>query len=79
MKLKTYLSTVETAASLARKVGVSSGFVSQWCSGFRPVPIARCVAIERATGGAVTRRDLKPDDWQDIWPELARREETEGA
>jgi len=35
------------------------------------VPIARCLAIERATSGAVTRRDLRPDDWQDIWPELA--------
>lgn len=30
----------------------------------------RCVAIERVTGGAVTRRDLRPDDWWLIWPEL---------
>jgi DNA-binding transcriptional regulator YdaS (Cro superfamily) len=28
------------------------------------------VQIERATAGAVTRRDLRPDDWGDIWPEL---------
>ncbi len=27
--------------------------------------------IERATNGAVTRRDLRPDDWHEIWPELA--------
>ena len=43
----------------------------QWTAGVRPVPIERCVPIERATDGAVTRRDLRPDDWQEIWPELA--------
>lgn len=30
----------------------------------------RCVAIERATSGAVSRRDLRPLDWREIWPEL---------
>ena len=35
------------------------------------VPIEHCAAIEQATNGAVTRRDLRPDDWQRIWPELA--------
>ena len=44
--------------------------VSQWASGTKPVPIERCPAIERATSGAVTRRDLRPDDWHCIWPEL---------
>jgi DNA-binding transcriptional regulator YdaS (Cro superfamily) len=29
------------------------------------------MAIERATNGLVTRRDLRPDDWKAIWPELA--------
>jgi hypothetical protein len=28
------------------------------------------VPIERATDGEVTRRDLRPADWGDIWPEL---------
>lgn len=32
---------------------------------------ALCVAIEVVTSGAVTRRDLRPDDWARIWPELA--------
>jgi DNA-binding transcriptional regulator YdaS (Cro superfamily) len=26
--------------------------------------------LEKATGGVVSRRDLRPDDWQSIWPEL---------
>lgn len=35
-----------------------------------PSPV-NCVAIEQATGGLVTRRDLRPNDWASIWPELA--------
>jgi len=30
---------------------------------------ALCIAIEQATGGAVTRADLRPDDWPLVWPE----------
>ena len=63
-----------TISDLARRLNVAAPTVAEWCSGRRPVPIARCLAIERATEGAVTRRDLRPDDWQDIWPELADSE-----
>lgn len=59
-------------ASLARAIGVSPAVVNQWVSGVRPVPVERCVAIERATHSAVTRRDLRPDDWHLIWPELSQ-------
>ena len=59
---------------LADLVGVSPSNVNQWASGVRPVPIEKCVAIERVTNGAVTRKDLRPDDWQLIWPELADKE-----
>lgn len=38
------------------------------------VPIEHCVAIERLTAGAVTRRDLRPGDWYRIWPELVTAE-----
>ena len=34
------------------------------------IPIVRCVQIEKLTNGAVTRKDLRPDDWHEIWPEL---------
>lgn len=33
--------------------------------------IFRVSGIERLTGGQVTRRDLRPEDWARIWPELA--------
>lgn len=58
-------------AALARMVGVKPPTVQQWASGTRPVAVERCVAIEVATRGAVTRKDLRPKDWHLIWPELA--------
>lgn len=35
---------------------------------------ATCVVAERISGGMVTRRSLRPDDWHRIWPELVTRE-----
>lgn len=57
--------------ALAKAIDVPPSFVSKMLSGEKAVPIERCIPIERATGGAVTRKDLRPDDWQEIWPELA--------
>lgn len=59
-----------SGSSLATAIGRSPQFVSQLFKGDRPVPVELCVSIERATDGAVTRRDLRPDDWHLIWPEL---------
>ncbi len=59
-------------AALARKLGLKPPTVNQWVQGVRPVPIEHCFSIERATNGTVTRRDLRPDDWREIWPELAK-------
>ncbi len=61
---------VGTQAALASALGVSASIVWQWSNGRRPVPTEYCTAIERATGSAVTRRDLRPSDWWLIWPEL---------
>ena len=57
-------------AALALKLKVKQPTVSEWARGERPVPVERCVDIERATAGAVRRWDLRPDDWHRIWPEL---------
>lgn len=58
-------------SALAKACGVTPQAVSQWANGGRPIPERRCVAIERLTKGAVTRQELRPDDWSEIWPELA--------
>jgi len=50
--------------ALAVMLGVTPATVNQWISGIRPIPAERCPAIERATAGAVTCEDLRPDvDW----------------
>lgn len=72
MKLSNYLSAHGSQTQLARAIGVQPQLIWQWSTEVRKVPIERCVAIERATNGAVTRQDLRPDDWQDIWPELGQ-------
>lgn len=66
-------------SDLARGLDVSVPTVAQWCRGTRPVPIARCLAIERMTDGAVTRQDLRPDDWREIWPDIADSKQNQAA
>ncbi len=58
-------------SALAASTEISPAFAWQIKEGRRACPPATAVAVERATGGQVTRKDLRPDDWQDIWPELA--------
>lgn len=60
---------------LAAAIGVSQAAVSNWRARGSSPDAIHCTAIERATGGAVTRRDLRPDDWHLIWPELATEQE----
>lgn len=79
MKLMDYLSKHGSQTELARAINAQPQLVWQWANTVRPIPIERCVPIERATGGAVTRKDLRPDDWQSIWPELATTQPTEPA
>lgn len=57
-------------ADVARTIGAPSGNVSEWASGSRNTPAKFGAAIERATGGQVTRQELFPDTWARIWPEL---------
>jgi len=55
---------------LAASIGVVQSAVSNWRARGN-IPLEHCAGIEAATHGAVTRRDLRPNDWQKIWPELA--------
>lgn len=79
MDLNDYLKSpgAMSVGQLRRAIGVNSDAqIRQWQHGYagrRPSP-EYCTAIERATGGAVTRRDLRPDDWHRIWPELVTSE-----
>lgn len=65
-----------SVGELAKSIGVKSEVqVRQWQHGYGgriPSP-ENCVSIEVATGGLVTRRDLRPRDWHLIWPELVTK------
>jgi len=57
--LKKAISYYGSKAALARAVGVVPMAVSHWIR--RGVPIDKALSIERATNGAVTREELRPD------------------
>lgn len=55
---------------MAAILGVTPQAVCFWRDGKRRLPAELCARIEQATGGKVSRRDLRPDDFAQIWPEL---------
>lgn len=61
MKIADYLKERSLSQqAFAEQVGVTQSRVSQWLAGER-IPAERAASIERATAGAVTRYDLRPD------------------
>ncbi|WKU18757.1 transcriptional regulator [Advenella alkanexedens] len=56
--------------AFAKALNIGAPTVANWASKKQPVPIIRCVQIEEVTAGMVTRKQLRPDDWWLIWPEL---------
>lgn len=65
--------------AMARAIGgdVQRQHVEHWVKQ-GAVPVPHCAAVERATGGVITRRHLQPDVWRRVWPELAASEEKVG-
>lgn len=56
----------------AEAIGASLQAVCFWRDGDREINPKMCVKIEKITGGKVTRQDLRPDDWSELWPELVK-------
>lgn len=54
--------------ALADRLGVSVAAIGNWKS--RGVPFEHCPRIERLVPG-VTRQMLRPEDYCEMWPELA--------
>jgi DNA-binding transcriptional regulator YdaS (Cro superfamily) len=67
--LRSAIALFPTLQAFADEVGQKYQTVQQWER--NGVPVEHCVAVEKATKGKVTRKDLRPDDWKSIWPELA--------
>lgn len=82
MRLHQYLSSpgALTVAQLRESIQAKSDAqIRQWQHGYggrKPSP-QYCLAIEQATNGAVTRSDLRPDDYWVIWPDLDKPTKSE--
>lgn len=76
MDLKTYLSglSVYERAEFSGRCKTSSAHLRNIGYGQRTCGEMLAVLIENESGGAVTRRDLRPNDWWLIWPELVTDE-----
>jgi DNA-binding transcriptional regulator YdaS (Cro superfamily) len=72
MDLKTYLSGKRgRLAALAKAINAHAPDLSRWASGERPVPIPFGRAIEDATNGLVTRKEMFSQEVVErVWPEL---------
>lgn len=81
MDLNSYLSLPDAmSVSELRSRLVELGYdvksdaqIRQWrhrYAGRIPSP-ENCAGLELVSAGLLSRRDLRPDDWQRIWPELA--------
>lgn len=73
MRLADYLRGKPTAdrQALAVRCGTTWGHLKNIAYAGKPCSVKLAVALERETDGHVGRRDLRPDDWAETWPELA--------
>lgn len=76
MDLKTYLASLDqnTREPFALKCDTTLGHMRNVSYGQKTCSPELAVCVERESAGAVTRRDLRPDDWHRIWPELVTEE-----
>lgn len=70
--LKWIKTATDTQVSSA---GASRSYLRLIAYGHKHPSPSVAAGIERATEGAVTRQQLRPDDWPLIWPELAESPE----
>lgn len=72
-KLLAYINGLskEQRLAFAAACGTSEAYLRKAVSRSQVLGTALCVAIERETCGRVTRKELRPADWQANWPELA--------
>jgi DNA-binding transcriptional regulator YdaS (Cro superfamily) len=71
-KLRQFLNqnTPQFQEAFAIRCGTTIGYLRKAISTNELLNPKLCVNIERESGGFVTRKELHPDDWQEVWPEL---------
>lgn len=67
--LREAISKAGSQTAFGRLMGHSQALVHKWLNSKNPLGEKHCVKVERLFG--VPRSRLRPEDWQEIWPELA--------
>lgn len=69
MDLNSYYSQLPRGErfKLASILEMAPAHLSQMASGYIKTPPVRALAIELATNGLVTRKELLPEDWRKYW------------
>lgn len=69
---KALLEWLKTASPCAiADTQTTAGYLRRIAYGQKTASAEMASGIERATSGLVTRKELRPDDWHLVWPELA--------
>lgn len=69
-ELLAWLKSVDDAA--VAETGTTVGYLRRIAYGQKTASAEMAAGIERATVGRVTRKELRPNDWHLVWPELAK-------
>lgn len=72
MELRQYLNSMSAheQVDFAKRCETSVGYLRKALSINQLLGPALCVSIERESYRSVTRQELRPNDWQSLWPEL---------
>jgi DNA-binding transcriptional regulator YdaS (Cro superfamily) len=72
-KLRIYLNDMEGPQQIAfaDSCETTIGYLRKAISDGQLLNPKTCVRIEKNSNFSVTRKDLRPDDWIEFWPELA--------
>ncbi len=67
--LEQIVTAMDTSISgLARDLNLTRQVVQAWKT--NGIPARYCPQLEQMTGGKVTRKEMRPNDWMQFWPEL---------
>lgn len=67
--LRDAIAKAGSQSALGRLMGHSQALVHKWLNSSKPLGEKHCVKMEKLLG--IHRSRLRPEDWHDIWPELA--------
>lgn len=67
-KMFAWLKTVDE--DQARAMGTTVSYLRLIAYGHKRPSAKLSTTIEKATCGQVTRKELRPNDWHEIWPEI---------